>query len=108
MPFTGISGKYWDVLLGRGLLLPAFEEGLVSARQGEETKFSFVFPDDYFQEELRGKEVEVYAKVHKVFRSLHATSLEEVRNLEYPQYLSFLRLGPVERAKRHTVLSGPA
>lgn len=82
VPFTGISGKYWDVLLGRGLLLPAFEEGLVSARPGEETKFSFVFPDDYFQEELRGKEVAVAAKIHKVFRSLHATSLDDVASLD--------------------------
>jgi anaerobic magnesium-protoporphyrin IX monomethyl ester cyclase len=82
VPFTGISGRYWDVLLGRGLLLPAFEEGLVSGRPGEERKFSFVFPDDYFQEELCGKEVAVSAKIHKVFQSLHVTSLEDVKNLE--------------------------
>ena len=89
VPFTGISGKYWDVLLGHGLLLPSFEEGLVSAHQGEETKFSFVFPDDYFQEELRGKEVEVIAKIHKVFRSLHVTSLEQVKNLDIRNVYSF-------------------
>jgi anaerobic magnesium-protoporphyrin IX monomethyl ester cyclase len=89
VPFTGISGKYWDVLLGRGLLLPDFEEGLVTAKQGEERKFSFVFPDDYFQEELRGKEVEVYAKVHKVFRSLRVNCIEEVRNLDIRNFYGF-------------------
>ena len=82
VPFTGISGKYWDVLLGKGLLLAAFEEGLVGARPGEETRFSFVFPGDYFQEELRNKEVEVSAKVHKVFRTIELRTLDEVRGLD--------------------------
>jgi len=81
VPFTGISGKYWDVLLGRGLLLPAFEEGLMSSRHGEESRFKFVFPDDYSQEELRGKEVEVQAKIHKVFRSMQLSTLGEVKSL---------------------------
>ncbi|MBI5569950.1 MAG: radical SAM protein [Desulfomonile tiedjei] len=82
VPFTGISGKYWDVLLGRGLLLAEFEQGLVGSRPGEDTKFSFVFPGDYFQEELRNKEVEVAAKIHKVFRTVELTTVDEVRNLD--------------------------
>jgi radical SAM superfamily enzyme YgiQ (UPF0313 family) len=81
VPFTGISGKFWDVLLGRGLLLPSFEEGFVGARQGDEISFDFVFPDDYVQEELRGKKVEVQAKIHKVFQSVEAKSIDEVKNL---------------------------
>jgi len=88
VPFTGISGKFWDVLLGRGLLLPSFEEGFLGARQGDDISFDFVFPDDYAQEELRGKTVEVQAKIHKVFQSVEATTIDEVRNLkiqnEYP------------------------
>jgi radical SAM superfamily enzyme YgiQ (UPF0313 family) len=81
VPFTGIAGKYWDVLLGRGLLLPAFERGLTSSRRDDAARFRFVFPDDYDQEELRGKEVEVEARIHAVFRTVKAGSLEEVRNL---------------------------
>jgi anaerobic magnesium-protoporphyrin IX monomethyl ester cyclase len=81
IPFTGISGKYWDVLLGRGLLLPSFEEGFVGASAGEEIHFGFVFPDDYQQEELRGKEVEVQAKIHKVFRSVEVETMEDLKNL---------------------------
>jgi anaerobic magnesium-protoporphyrin IX monomethyl ester cyclase len=89
VPFTGISGKYWDVLLGRELLLPSFEEGLISSRQGEETRFTFEFPDDYFQEELRDKEVEVHAKIHKVFRSVHPSTLEEVKKLSIRNQYAF-------------------
>jgi hypothetical protein len=81
VPFTGISGKYWDVLLGRGLLLPSFEQGFLGVRQGEEATFRFVFPDDYVQEELRGQEVEVQAKIHKVFKSVEAHGVDEVKSL---------------------------
>ncbi len=78
VPFLGISGKYWDVLLGVGQLLPAFEQGFVGARQGEETCFTFTFPDDYDHEELSGREIEVEARIHKIFRVLHFSSLEEL------------------------------
>ena len=81
VPFTGISGKYWDVLLGRGLLLESFEEGLLGATRGREVSFDFTFPNDYHQEELRGKNVEVQAKIHKVFRALEVESLQDVKNL---------------------------
>ncbi len=81
VPFTGISGKYWDVLLGRGLLLRAFEEGLMSSKQGEGIRFKFVFPDNYPQEELQGKEVEVEASIRKVLRCVQVSTLEEVKNL---------------------------
>ncbi len=81
VPFTGISGKYWDVLLGRGMLLASFEEGLRSGKLGERTRFAFVFPDDYHEEELRGREVEVEATLRKVFRTVRLRTLEEVRRL---------------------------
>jgi anaerobic magnesium-protoporphyrin IX monomethyl ester cyclase len=78
-PFMGVQGRYWDVLLGRGLLLPGFEAGLRSGRRGEETRFKFVFPDDYSPEELQGKEVEVEARIHQVFRPVRLRTLDEVR-----------------------------
>ena len=80
VPFTGIQGRYWDVLLGRGLLLPAFEEELISSKHGEEIRFKFVFPDGY-SPELQGKEVDVQANIRKVFRSVQLRTLEEVRQL---------------------------
>jgi len=82
VPFTAISGKYWDVFLGRGLLLPSFEEGFAGARQDEDLKFGFTFPEDYMQEELRGKVVEVAAKIRKVFKSLDIRTIEEVKDLQ--------------------------
>ncbi len=92
IPFTGISGKFWDVLLGKGLLLPAFEEGLIGVREGEEAQFFFVFPEDYYQEELRGKEVQIHAKIHKVFNSLKVETLEHLKNLHIKNKFAFTDL----------------
>jgi len=81
VPFTAISGKYWDVFLGRGLLLPTFEEGFAGALQDRDLRFGFTFPEDYMQEELRGKVVEVEAKIRKVFKSFNVRTIEEVKGL---------------------------
>jgi len=89
VPFTGISGKYWDVLLGKGLLLPEFEQGFQGARSGEETSFNFTFPDDYHQEELGGKEVKVLVRIHKVFRVEHVETVGEVKTLGIRNHYAF-------------------
>ncbi|MEW6529996.1 MAG: radical SAM protein [Thermodesulfobacteriota bacterium] len=81
IPFTSISGKFWDVLLGQGLLFPSFEEGFFGAVQGQEIAFSFMFPNDYFQKELRDKTVEVQATIHKVFQPVEARTIQDVRAL---------------------------
>ncbi|MGC8906101.1 MAG: radical SAM protein [Desulfomonilaceae bacterium] len=83
IPFTGISGKYWDVLLGRGLLLEDFEAGFLGARAGMAIEFSFVFPNDYFQAELGGKQVEVHAKIHKVFTPIAISSIDELKRTPF-------------------------
>ena len=89
VPFMGVTGKYWDALLGRGLLLPAFERGLTSSRPGQETRFTFAFPADYHEEELRGKEVEVQASIRKVFRPVRPRTLEDVRGLAFRNRYAF-------------------
>lgn len=89
VPFMGSSGKYWDVLLGRGLLLADFEAGLSGRRQGEEARFRFVFPQDYGEEELRGKEVEVQARIRKVFRPGRVRTPEDVGKLAFRNRYDF-------------------
>lgn len=89
LPFTGISGKYWDVLLGRGSLLPDFERGFVGACQGMSIQFGFIFPDDYSQSELRGKQVEVHARIHKVFNCVEMFTLQDLKNTWYRNRYDF-------------------
>jgi len=81
VPFTGISGKYWDVLLGKGLLLESFERAFVGSRSGDDLSFEFTFPDDYYEEDLRGRTVDVHAKVRKIFTRVDAHTLDQVRGL---------------------------
>ncbi|MGC8658923.1 MAG: radical SAM protein [Desulfomonilaceae bacterium] len=89
VPFTGISGKYWDVLLGRGLLLPSFESGLTGLTTGEENAFEFSFPSDYHQTELQGKTVEVHARVHKIFKTIQPETIDDVFTLAAANHYDF-------------------
>ncbi len=96
VPFVGISGKYWDVLLGRGLLLESFEKGLTGVAAGEESSFSFTFPNDYHQEDIRGKNVEVQVTVHKVFRTLDPKTVDDVKGLGIKNIYDFEDLDLLE------------
>lgn len=89
VPFTGISGRFWDVLLGHGLLLPDFEKGLTGVKAGQDVSFSFTFPTDYHQAELADKLVEVHARIHKVFKPVSLKTLDEVRNLDIKNHYKF-------------------
>lgn len=89
MPFTSVSGKYWDVYLGRGLLLESFESGFMGAREGESRDFAFTFPDDYMEEDLQGRTVDVNVKIRKVFKPLQLSSVEEVKNLGQKNHYPF-------------------
>jgi trigger factor len=46
------------VILGRGQLIPGFEEELVGMKKGEEKKFTITFPKEYHSQELAGKKAE--------------------------------------------------
>jgi len=43
---------------GQRTFVACFRKGL-SGEAGQEAQFSFVFPEDYYQEELRDKEVRI-------------------------------------------------
>jgi trigger factor len=51
----GAQGKDQMYEVGRGNLIPGFEEELVGVNAGDEKSFDVVFPEDYHAEELAGK-----------------------------------------------------
>jgi len=53
-PIEGAAGKDQMYEIGRGNLIPGFEEAVEGAMHGEEKKFDIAFPDDYHAEELAG------------------------------------------------------
>jgi trigger factor len=54
-PIEGAQGKDQMYEVGRGNLIPGFEEELVGVEAGQEKSFDVTFPDDYHAEELAGQ-----------------------------------------------------
>jgi trigger factor len=55
--FQGGQAEDYPVVLGEGLMLPDFENGIVGLKAGERRTFDLTFPDDYQVSELAGKQV---------------------------------------------------
>ncbi len=56
-PLEGAEAEDYMLEIGRGELLPDFEENIVGMNAGERRKFGVSFPMDYAEETLRGESV---------------------------------------------------
>ncbi len=65
-PFEGGKGEDAHVVLGRGMFIPGFEEGLAGAKAGDECTVNATFPEDYGAEHLAGKVAAFEVKVKEV------------------------------------------
>jgi trigger factor len=54
-PIEGASANDYMAQIGRGNLIPGFEEALEGVASGEAKSFDVTFPDDYHAEELQGR-----------------------------------------------------
>lgn len=54
-PFEGGAAEAAEIVLGAGRLIPGFEEQLMGAKAGDEVEVKVTFPDEYPNEELKGK-----------------------------------------------------
>lgn len=54
-PLEGAQGKDQMFEIGRGALIPGFEDELVGVKAGEEKTFDVTFPEDYHAEDLAGQ-----------------------------------------------------
>lgn len=64
--FEGGTGTDQVVELGRGMLVPGFEEQLTGASAGDERTVEVTFPDDYANEELKGRDAKFAVTVKDV------------------------------------------
>ncbi|ARU56304.1 MAG: trigger factor [Pseudomonadales bacterium] len=64
--FEGGTAEESKITLGKGQMIPGFEDGLVGMGAGDEGALELSFPDDYHAENLAGKAVTFEVKVHKV------------------------------------------
>lgn len=55
-PFEGGVSENYSLEIGSNTFIPGFEEQLLGARKDEKREVKATFPEDYFREELAGKE----------------------------------------------------
>lgn len=64
--FDGGKAEDFPLELGKGQMIPGFEEPLVGAKAGDEVVSKVTFPEDYHAEALKGKDAEFAITVAKV------------------------------------------
>lgn len=64
--FDGGSATDYELVLGSGDFLEEFENNLIGKNSGEATTFPVTFPEDYFDEEMAGKEAEFTVTINKI------------------------------------------
>jgi trigger factor len=65
-PIEGAQGKDQMYEVGRGNLIPGFEEELVGLEAGAEKTFDITFPEDYHAEELAGQPAQFSVTVKEI------------------------------------------
>ncbi|WP_395340903.1 trigger factor [Ningiella sp. W23] len=64
--FDGGKAEDFPLELGKGQMIPGFEEPLEGAKKGDEVVAKVTFPEDYHAEALKGKDAEFAITVNKV------------------------------------------
>ncbi len=75
-PIEGGSAENHNLELGGNQFIPGFEEQLLGAKQGEEREVKVTFPEDYQQEDLKGKEATFNVTV-KELKKKHLLPLDD-------------------------------
>ncbi|MDP3057677.1 MAG: trigger factor [bacterium] len=60
------ESKHHPLIIGRSNFLPEFENNIIGMKTAEEKEFSVVFPKDYYQKNLAGKNVSFKVKMNLV------------------------------------------
>ncbi|HEY1522762.1 MAG TPA: trigger factor [Solirubrobacteraceae bacterium] len=66
VPFEGGAARDQLLELGKGTLIPGFEEQLMGAEAGDERTVEVTFPEDYPEQSLAGRPAQFAVTVHEV------------------------------------------
>ncbi len=58
------ESKHHPLIIGRSNFLPEFENNIIGMKAGEEKEFNVVFPKEYYQKQLAGKNVSFKVKMN--------------------------------------------
>ena len=125
----GAQGKDQMYEVGRGNLIPGFEEELVGVKPGDEKSFDIIFPEDYHAEDLAGKPATFTVNVKEIKEKIvpelddafaadvsEFETMDELRNDVRERLLAAaeegvqreFRAAAVEKAVEHATLAVPS
>ncbi len=64
--FEGGKAEGHELEIGSGSFIPGFEDQIIGMNADEEKDIKVKFPDDYFSEDLKGKEAVFKVKLHEI------------------------------------------
>lgn len=67
VPVEGGQGKDTSVVIGKGYVVPGFDQNLIGLNKGDEKSFQLHYPEDHHQKNLAGKMADFKVKVKEVF-----------------------------------------
>lgn len=89
VPIENGTSKNHNMIIGRGVFIPGFEDHLIGMNEGEEKNFELTFPESYFKKDLAGKVATFEVKMNLVqerqtpeMNDELAKSLGQFENLE--------------------------
>lgn len=93
VPFEGGKGENHHLEIGSNTFIPGFEDELINMKKNDSKTFKITFPEDYFSEDLKGKEVEFKVDVkevkEKVGRKMDQEFFEQFGNKDIKDEKSF-------------------
>jgi len=79
--FEGGKGENTELILGQKQFIPAFEEGLIGAKTGDELNLEVSFPDNYQAPHLAGKDALFKIRVISVAEGIRASDQHELASI---------------------------
>ena len=64
--FEGGKAENHELTIGSNTVIPGFEDQIIGMKTGEEKDINVKFPEEYFSEELKGKDATFKVKLHEI------------------------------------------
>ncbi len=64
--FEGGKAEGHELEIGSNTFIPGFEDQIIGMKSGEEKDINVKFPDNYFSEEVKGKDAVFHVKLHEI------------------------------------------
>ena len=64
--FEGGKGENYELVIGSNTFIPGFEDQIIGMKIDEEKDIKVKFPEEYFSEELKGKDATFKVKLHEI------------------------------------------